>query len=73
MDADFAFEIRDTGKGINKDSVKVFFAGEEYTMRDVTNLIWKDDTHFVFYPKNRLPVDTQLSLGVSISDNQVYG
>ncbi len=71
IDSYFVFSIKDTGKWVNKDSLRVSFAGKTYTGAD-SAFVWSGDT-ITFYPSTWLPLGTKLDLSVRIADKQVYG
>lgn len=71
LDQYFVFEVKDDGKGIDKDSVKVFLNDQVYTAGS-ENLKRKDN-YLTFYPQDRLPVNKKINLQVSIGDKQIYG
>lgn len=71
LDAKFVFAIRDIGKGVNKDTVKITLNGERYTA-DSAYMTW-DNEYLTFYPKNWLPVDSDIYLTITASDVQEYG
>lgn len=71
LDAHFIFALQDMWKWVDKDSVQIEFAWEQYTA-DSPYLEWNGD-YLTFYPKNWLPIDEKLSLHISVWDKQAYG
>jgi len=72
LDRYFVFDIKDMGKWVDKQSVKIDFAWETYTSADVQYLQRNKD-YLIFYPKAWLPVGTGVMLDISLSDLQSYG
>ena len=71
MDQYFIFDIKDSGKGIDKDSIKITFLGKTYTANSDA-LKWKGD-YITFYPDVRLPVASKIDLNLVVGDKQTYG
>ena len=71
LDRYFVFDIKDTGKWVDKQSIQIDFAGEQY---DATSkYLQRNSDYLVFYPKTWLPVDVSLVLTITASDLQKYG
>jgi hypothetical protein len=71
MDQYFIFDIKDSGKGIDKDSIQIDFLGKTYTANSDA-LKWKGD-YITFYPETWLPIAEKATLKISIGDKQIYG
>lgn len=71
IDNYFVFSIKDTEKWVDKNTLRVHFAGKTYSWSD-SALIWNNDT-LTFYPSTWLPLDKQLDLSIKIADKQSYG
>ena len=71
IDSYFVLSIKDTGKGVDKDTLRIHFAGKTYSGTD-SALVWNQD-QLTFYPRNWLPLGSKLELAVRIADKQVYG
>jgi hypothetical protein len=71
LDQYFIFDMKDIGKGIDKESIKVSLDGKTFSA-DTENMKWNGD-YLTFYPSDRLPIDTGITLVVRIDDKQVYG
>ena len=72
LDQYFIFDIKDIGKGIDKESVKILLDGQLLDANDTENIKWNGD-YLTVYPKDRLPIDTGVTLVVTIDDKQAYG
>lgn len=72
LDRYFVFDIKDTGKWVDKQSIKIDFAWEQYTSAD-TAYLQRNGDYLIFYPKTWLPVDAELTLTITASDLQQYG
>lgn len=71
LDQHFVFDIKDTGKGVDKQSVVILFDGEEYTYG--TDNIKRNGNLLTFYPGTWIPINTPLDLTIAIDDKQIYG
>jgi len=71
IDNYFVFSIKDTGKWVDKNTLRVHFAGKTYSWSD-SALVWNND-NLTFYPSTWLPLNTGLDLSIRIADKQVYG
>ncbi|MEI7562672.1 MAG: hypothetical protein WCJ39_02970 [bacterium] len=71
MDQYFIFDVKDSGKGIDKNSIKITFLGKTYTA-DSDALKWKGD-YITFYPESRLPIASKVDVDLSVADKQIYG
>lgn len=71
LDQYFIFDIKDIGKGIDKNSVVISFDGEQYFYGS-DNLKWNGN-YLTFYPSKWIPIDTSLDLKILITDKQTYG
>lgn len=71
MDQYFIFDVKDSGKGIDKESIKITFLGKTYTANSDA-LKWKGD-YITFYPEVWLPVADKVAINLSVSDKQSYG
>ncbi len=71
LDQYFIFDIKDIGKGVNKESVIINFDGDQY-FYDSEHLKW-NGTYLTFYPDKRIPIDTSLDLKIMVADKQSYG
>jgi hypothetical protein len=71
LDQYFVFDLKDSGKGVDKNSIKVYLNNEVYTA-DSANIKLKGD-YMTFYPQNRLDINKKITLKISVDDAQVYG
>lgn len=71
LDQYFIFDIKDIGKGVDKNSVVIRFDGEKYIYGSDT-LKWNGN-YLTFYPSKWIPIDTNMDLKISIADKQSYG
>ncbi len=71
IDTYFMFTIKDAGKWVDKNTLRINFNGKTYSWSD-SALVWNNDT-VTFYPSTWLPLNTWLNLSIRIADKQVYG
>jgi hypothetical protein len=71
LDQYFIFDIKDIGKGVDKNSVQIILDGQVYT--PATENLKRNGNYLTFYPKDRLAIDTGISLTISADDLQSYG
>jgi len=71
LDQYFIFDIKDIGKGIDKESVVVRFDKQDY--RYGSDVFRWNGNYLTFYPQHWIPIDSPLTLSISISDKQSYG
>jgi len=71
LDQYFIFDIKDIGKGVDKNSVMISFDGEEY-FYGADNLKWNGN-YLTFYPGTWIPIDASMDLKIMIADKQTYG
>lgn len=71
LDQYFIFDIKDIGKGVDTQSVLIYFDGEKY-MYGSDNLK-RNGNYLTFYPGKWIPIDTRMDLKISIADKQEYG
>lgn len=71
LDQHFIFDIKDIGKGVDKNSVMISFDGQQY-FQWADNLKWNGN-YLTFYPGTWIPIDKSMDLKIMITDNQSYG
>lgn len=71
LDQYFIFDIKDIGKGIDKNSVIINFYGDQYFSESAN--IKRNGNYLTFYPSKWIPVDSELDLKIMITDKQSYG
>lgn len=71
LDSYFTFAIKDDWKWINKDSLVITIDNIVYSA-DTIDFTWKND-QVTFLPNFRLPLDSDVTVAVKVSDKQVYG
>ncbi|HMS91304.1 MAG TPA: hypothetical protein PKC87_03735, partial [Candidatus Absconditabacterales bacterium] len=71
LDQYFIFDVKDIGKGVDKNSVVIRFDGEKYVY-GTDNLKWNGN-YLTFYPSKWIPIDSNMELKISLADKQSYG
>lgn len=71
LDQYFIFDIKDIGKGVDKNSIMINFDGQEY-FYGADNLKWNGN-YLTFYPGTWIPIDAAIDLKIMITDKQSYG
>ncbi len=71
LDQYFVFDIKDIGKGIDKNSITIKFDGEKY-MYGSDNLK-RNGNYLTFYPSKWIPLNKSLDLNIIVADQQSYG
>lgn len=71
LDQYFIFDVKDIGKGIDKNSVIINFDGDQYFYGS-DNLKWNGN-YLTFYPSKWIPIDAELDLKIMMADKQSYG
>lgn len=71
LDQYFIFDVKDIGKGIDKNSVTIHFDWVKYVYGS-DSLKWNAN-YLTFYPNTWIPIDTNIDLKISIADKQSYG
>ncbi len=71
LDSYFIFDIKDIGKGVSKQSLRVHFNGKTYSGADPV-FSWQDN-YLAFLPNEWIPIGTAVNLTITIGDLQSYG
>ncbi|HBB03486.1 TPA: hypothetical protein DCZ39_01085 [Patescibacteria group bacterium] len=71
LDQYFIFDIKDIGKGVDKNSVIINFDGEQYFYGSEN--LKRNGNYLTFYPSTWIPIDTGMDLKILITDKQSYG
>ena len=71
LDQYFIFDIKDIGKGIDKNSVIINFYGEQYFYG--SDNLKRNGNYLTFYPSKWIPIDMHMDLKILITDKQSYG
>ncbi|MFA6256582.1 MAG: hypothetical protein WC606_05430 [Candidatus Absconditabacterales bacterium] len=71
LDQYFVFDIKDIGKGIDKNSVVINFNGDQYFYGSEN--LKRNGNYLTFYPKDWLSINTSIDLKISVADQQSYG
>ncbi len=71
LDQYFIFDIKDIGKGVDKNSIMINFDGQEY-FYGADNLK-RNGNYLTFYPGTWIPIDAAIDLKIMITDKQSYG
>ncbi len=71
MDQYFIFDIKDIGKGIDKNSAIVNFDGQQYFYG--SDNLKRNGNYLTFYPSTWIPIDKKIDLKILIADKQIYG
>lgn len=70
IDTYFSFSIKDEAKGVDKNSLRVHFAGQTYTGND-SSLVWSGDI-LNFYPNTWIPLWKKVDIAIRVADKQIY-
>lgn len=70
LDSYFVFDLKDEGKGINKDAIVITIDGVPYTSV-FDGLTWEKNK-LKFVPDMRLPMDKDIKITFKVADKQVY-
>lgn len=71
LDTYFQFDISDSWKGINEDSIVLSINGIDHNVADM-EYEW-DTSVLTIYPDFWMPLNTGFEVKISVSDKQVYG
>jgi hypothetical protein len=71
LDQYFIFDIKDIGKGIDKNSVMINFDGEQYFYG--SDNLKRNGNYLTFYPSKWIPIDESMDLKILVTDKQSYG
>jgi len=71
LDQYYIFDIKDIGKGIDKNSAIISFNGDQYFYWS-ESMKWNGN-YLTFYPSRRIPINKNIDLTISITDKQSYG
>lgn len=71
LDQYFIFDVKDIGKGIDKNSVIINFDGEQYVYG--SDNLKRNGNSLSFYPGKWIPINKQIKLKISVTDKQSYG
>lgn len=71
LDQYFIFDIKDIGKGIDKNSVILHFDGDQYLYG--SDNLKRNGNYLTFYPSKWIPIDANMDLKILVADKQVYG
>jgi hypothetical protein len=71
LDQYFIFDIKDSDKGVDKNSVLIHFDGEDYAAQ--SDNIKRNGNYLTFYPGAWIPINKTMDLNILINDKQVYG
>jgi len=71
LDQYFIFDIKDIGKGVDKNSIVLHFDGEKYLYG--SDNLKRNGNYLTFYPNTWIPFNTNLDLKIVVTDKQSYG
>ena len=71
LDTYFQFEIYDSWKWINEDSIKIRIGNSAYTLVDIEHI--RKNNVLTIYPDIWMPFNTGFEVQISVSDKQSYG
>ena len=71
LDQYFIFDIKDIGKGIDKNSVIISFDWEQYVYG--SDNLKRNGNSLNFYPDKWIPINKHMDLKISVTDKQSYG
>lgn len=71
LDQYFIFDIKDIGKGVDKNSVTIYFDGTQYFYG--SDSLKRNGNYLTFYPSKWIPIDVPIDLKIMITDKQSYG
>jgi hypothetical protein len=71
LDQYFIFDIKDIGKGIDKNSVTINLNGKQYFYGSEN--LKRNGNYLTFFPNDWLPINTWIKLKILVSDLQSYG
>ena len=71
LDQYFIFDIKDIGKGVDKNSVSINFDGEQYFYG--SDNLKRNGNYLTFYPGKWIPINAQMNLKILVTDKQSYG
>ena len=70
LDTYFKFEIEDSWKWVNEDSIKIRIDNTAYTLADIEHV--RNGNDLTVYPDIWMPFNTWFEVRISVSDKQAY-
>lgn len=71
LDQYFIFNIKDIGKWVDKNSIRVDFDNDQYFYG--SDSLKRNGNYLTFSPSKRIPIDAKMDLKISMNDKQSYG